>query len=312
MEIALKIKKLLRLAGSENTAEAALAMARAQELLAKYNLDYTVVQDTEEIKPEKREKVRIDRSAKYKWQVDLWTALAETNYCWYWTTRVWLEGKKTRVGRHVLLGKESNVAAVCAMGEYLEDVMARLCPYNNGAFGPAKALMHSWRVGCVEELVQRIRAKAEDMNSAPSESKALALRDVVQMEYEANYDACHGPGAYKRKLIADEEWEQRQKQLREERRIAREKAEQDWLVYLQNESMDQKQAREKKEARAARAEERRWARRRYSYSYYRPSRKKESNEVHLEARNAGAASGKEISLRTQLSTGDKRRAALIE
>lgn len=42
-----KIKKLLRLAGSSNEHEAALAAARAQELLAKYNLNETDFSDYE-------------------------------------------------------------------------------------------------------------------------------------------------------------------------------------------------------------------------------------------------------------------------
>ena len=42
-----KIKKLLRLAKSSNEHEAALAAARAQELLAKYNLDESLLTENE-------------------------------------------------------------------------------------------------------------------------------------------------------------------------------------------------------------------------------------------------------------------------
>lgn len=62
-----KIKRLLKLGLSSNEAEAKLAMARAQELMVKHNLDIAVVQDTPEAqRAEKREKVTIDRTAKYK------------------------------------------------------------------------------------------------------------------------------------------------------------------------------------------------------------------------------------------------------
>ena len=82
-----KIKKLLNLAQSSCEAEASLAMARAQELLAKYNLDYAQVKDAElygHQQEEKREKTQVNRSAKYQWQVDLWAAIAEANFCWHW------------------------------------------------------------------------------------------------------------------------------------------------------------------------------------------------------------------------------------
>src|ERR1035438_3258217 len=89
--IAKKIKKLLNLAQSTCEAEATLAMARAQELLAKYNLDYAQVKDADLSggQPEdKREKTQINRSAKYQWQIDLWAAVAEANFCWHWVVDV--------------------------------------------------------------------------------------------------------------------------------------------------------------------------------------------------------------------------------
>src|ERR1022692_3485341 len=86
-----RIKKLLNLAQSPCEAEATLAMARAQELLAAHNLDYAQVKDTELFSnqpEEKREKAQVNRSAKYQWQVDLWAAIAEANFCWHWVGNV--------------------------------------------------------------------------------------------------------------------------------------------------------------------------------------------------------------------------------
>ena len=68
-----KIQLLLNLGKRGGTeAEATLAMEKAQELLAKYNLDLAIVEDspvaggTVTIK-EKRERTKLDRTALYQW-----------------------------------------------------------------------------------------------------------------------------------------------------------------------------------------------------------------------------------------------------
>jgi len=60
----------------------------------------------------------------YRWQRDLWEAIAEANFCWHWVVekRVPHRRKKDKLvtaKRHMLLGRESNVLAVRLMGEYL-------------------------------------------------------------------------------------------------------------------------------------------------------------------------------------------------
>ncbi|MDE2100009.1 MAG: DUF2786 domain-containing protein [Patescibacteria group bacterium] len=299
-----KIQKLFALAQSDNEAEAALATARAQELLAKYNLDLAMVKDTPAVKEEKRERTTIDRTAKFKWQKQLWQALAEANFCWYWLQEVRVDGKQRRVKRHVVLGRLSNVQVVRLMGEYLEDTMRRICPFSTVAkitTGPAWARAGAvqrrsqvWYAGCVETLVSRIREKADAMQEEqPSDTTAIALRDVIQREYEANYDALHGAGAYQRKQITDADWEARRAKDIEE-------AERRWLEYLQNETPEEKAAREKRDAAERRRQERNWARRRYSWGRYSKARDKELEQAEDSDYRAGASAGKDIGLDAQL------------
>jgi hypothetical protein len=96
-----KIKKLFAMAqrktnndGTSNEAEAAQAMAMAQQLLAKYNLDMRTIQDSvsadkkAEAVGGKREKTQINRSAMYRWQQTFWHELAEANFCFHWVIMV--------------------------------------------------------------------------------------------------------------------------------------------------------------------------------------------------------------------------------
>lgn len=250
-----KIQKLFSLAQSSNEAEANLAMARAQELLAQYNLEAAVVRGTHvtggtvAAEPEKREKTKIPYSAFYKYQQLLWRTLAEANFCWYWvadTTEAYnkrvsygTEIHHRKVKRHMLLGTEANVMVVRLMGEYLEDTMERLLPYPNSERLSKSAI--SWKTGCANRLVQRIQQLAaerrEAMMSQPASNETgIALRDVIQKEYEANYDAAYGEGAYAKTLINSKNATEKTKI----RQAEREKM-------LLNESSEQKRLRLKEE-----------------------------------------------------------------
>lgn len=229
-----KIQKLLALANNNpNEQEAASATARVQQLLADYNLELAMVTEarvagattaTSEAE-EKREKTRISRSAQYKWQRKLWKTIAESNFCFYWVAEVF-EGKrgtksttsKVRVKRHMVLGRESNVMSVRILGEYLEDTIERMLPFPNSERLSRSA--NSWKEGAVDRLCSRIVAKTEEIKRASEAARSsnnctgLVLADVHQREYEANYDAQYGSGAWARKVAREAEW---QKQYEEER-----------------------------------------------------------------------------------------------
>lgn len=321
-----KIQKLLSLGKSSNEAEASLAMARAQELLAKHNLDFAMVKDSvveggvNQPLPEKREKTKIDRSAKFQWQRDLWKAVAESNFCWYWTADIWeprkkemsseewnkkwwLE-KKVHVKRHMVLGKQSNVVMVTAMGDYLMDTIERLCPYKGKERDSRSGL--SFRRGMAETLSERVREKARKMQkeSVPTESTALTIRDVAMAEFQANYDARYGEGAYARKLLSDSEWEAGREQREKEAEEARVKAELDWLEYLKNETPAQKLQREKKEERERLRQEREDEKAYYSWSHKRYQQAKRTDAV---AYDAGRDAGKKVSLASQVDAGRARK-----
>lgn len=321
-----KIQRLLALGQSPNEAEANLAMAKAQELLAKHNLEMAMVTDavvaggTTQAAPEKREKARISRSAQYQWQRNLWKAIAEANFCWHSIVEVYDgkrgEGKRSKVPvkRHMIIGRESNVIAVRLMGEYLEDTMERLL-ITVGGFSNQERLGRSaisWKTGCADRLVERIEAQAEERKresdatrpEGTSTSTAIVLRDVYQSEYQANYDCKYGEGAWARKLLRDAEWEAGQAERQAKAEAERIQAEKEWLEYLQTETPEQKKAREKEEAkqrlREARASERMWR------SWER-QRRAEARKTDSRAYDAGNQAGSNISLNAQVAEGRTRK-----
>lgn len=310
-----KIQKLFSLAQSPNQAEAELAMARAQELLATHNLEAAMVMATNvaggtvEAAPEKREKVRINRSAQYNWQRELWKTIAEANFCWHSVVEVF-EGKrgtkkttsKVRVKRHLILGRESNVMAVRLMGEYLEDTMERILPFPNHERLSRAAI--SWKAGCAERLGERIQEQADarksesDAARPEGDSTALVLRDVYQSEFAANYDVRYGEGAHARKLITDAKWEAERPERERKAREEREQKEREWLEYLQTESPADKKAREKEEAKQARANEAYWARQDRKWD---TERRNDYLKTDHEAKRAGAKAANGIGLSAQVS-----------
>ena len=126
-DIVRKIQLLLNLAerAAGNEQEAAAAMAKAQELLAKHNLDLSTVQDAavaggtnQTAADVKREKIEAKRNATYEWTRRLVKAISEANYCVYFCRDVPIKSKsgKTRwAKRHAVLGRADNTAVVLVM-----------------------------------------------------------------------------------------------------------------------------------------------------------------------------------------------------
>lgn len=138
-----KVEKLLRLAGSnENAEEAASAAAKAQELLLAYNLDASAIGGADA--DGQRGKEKLDGGF-YEYERNLWTMLAETNFCLYWNQRDWIDRPENeqlhakvlkmrsyfrqrhiQVRRHHLVGKKVSVMTTKFMAEYLLGTIERL------------------------------------------------------------------------------------------------------------------------------------------------------------------------------------------
>jgi len=175
-----RLQALLALADvSRNSSEreAALAMAKAQELLAEHNLTMASVFSTDaSADVEKREKTEVGglrhgngRGAMYKYQHELMYAIASANFCKHFihtTGQTW-NGRRHTAGvkSHVLLGRESNVIACRLMFEYLNETMERLVPIASNAERLSKSAI-SWKEGCAHRLIERIEDRAQELERA--------------------------------------------------------------------------------------------------------------------------------------------------
>ncbi len=313
-DIAVKIQKLLAQAQSGDEHEAALAMKFAQALMRKHNLDWAAIKDSASTTQDAREKVQVDRAARFAYQRLLWKTLAKVNYCWYSVIDVWDEerpwtagekilGRRVRMGdipkkRHSILGRRSNVLMVQTMGIYLEDTMSRLTSAMRGG------AVINWKNGCVDRLVERLLAdfkSIEGVKGGSADDKALVLKSLSDREHQGNYDFKHGDGSWARKLAADEKYER-------ERKEAEEKAEKEWLEFLANETPVQREARKLRQEREYRRYNRpsrstgardsaRWA------AEDRKEAKKTGNAFYREGQSAGAS----VSLKRQVESGQTKR-----
>lgn len=241
-----RVEKLLRLSGSSNAAEAAQAAAKAQELLTRHNLDLAVVEMAGG--GDGRREDQRQRGGMYLYQRQLWQAVAELNYCVYFTyrrrgtrkvtTKYGWQYRNTIQYERRLVGRRVNVATTQVMAGYLEQAVERLCRdrlHERYPDRPSNQYYSQWavsfRTGAVETIVDRIyerrqqvlseerareRELAARMSAGQSTATALTVAALEQRERDANMDFIHGEGYSARRRA-------REAELAEERR--REQAE---------------------------------------------------------------------------------------
>lgn len=323
-----KIQLLLQLAERTegNEVEAAAAMAKAQDLLAQYNLDLATVQEkavaggtnTPEDAMAKRDYAKGSRSALYRWQRELVKTLAEANYCHYWHVKEMCGTPLRLRNRHKVLGRVANTTTVLIMVDYLFSTIERLLPEEYAALGRRSTEASLWREGCAERLGERIREKAEAMRKADyatqgeaGYSNAIAIRNMAAAEEAGNYDVLYGKGAWARKLKSEADWEAG-REAREARweleatqrqeREAKELAELEAKLAL--ETPDQKARRLRKEAQAdarhARANNRYWDAQ--DRKDDRERERRSSGAFH-----AGRRTAEKVGLDSQVGAGSKRK-----
>lgn len=181
-----KIDKLFKLAAKAGTEhEATAAMNKAQELMEAHNLSEACI--TEGASSAKAAKRTDEKHAGglYVYQRNLWQALAELNFCFYWnlyerdptrvsrywarklgtaTAREW--GYTAKVFRHRLVGRAVNVAAALAMAKYIEDTIERITK---------------------ERLEQRNADKAEQYRSSYGSDVPKGYEDQLWGEWAVKY-----------------------------------------------------------------------------------------------------------------------------
>ena len=307
-----KVRKLLALAeNNANEHEAAVAATKVQELLEAYNLDMAIIgKATNTFAPRKDQR---REGGLYKWQRNLWYAVATLNFCRYW----YLKGNRAgSTYEHQILGSHVNVVGTEVMAKYLEQTIERLARRWVAENRPGKSIFIkeaiAFREGVAERLCSRlwtaryeheaeVKAKAKEERERKAAQgifteNALVLQDVVNTEEDLNTDHINGwePGtaAAKRKV-------REAQQAAAEAELAEEKRKQDeWDAAHPAEAA----ARKRKEAKES---EEFWANRKESaYRERKPTA--EEKRRQLASFGDGYRKGAEISLNRQIDEQTKR------
>lgn len=304
-------EKLFRVAG-RNPTEAAAFTARAMAILEDLNLDMSVLEQGDGSKAKRADEKMV--GGLYKWQRELWEAIAQLHFCYYWNQysfdktkvnkyRSRKNGERVMGGykfQHRLVGKVVNIVASRNMAQYLEQTIERLT--REHVVDPANYWTRyatSYRQGIAEEVVGKILARREDMvadearkqreaeeratqasMAGASTSRAVTIASLVASEEQANYDFLHGEGAWA-KREAD--------QLRYQQRAAerRAKREAEWTAY---------KAAHPKEAAKAEEEARKARRHRTPWNY---GMRSEKDTRDWSAYRAGRETGKNVGIEPQ-------------
>lgn len=282
-----QIQKLLNLAAKAGTPEeGAAAAAKAQELLAKYNLSAETVEDARS-QDGRREAAKVDGGA-YAFQRKLWRGVAELNFCIYWTQRYATTGERVIRGyddngiykvigrktvndrmraRHAVVGRLVNVRTTIAMATYLQVCVERLTveriradestmqsrwafSFREGVAMTVVEKLEERRAVVLDEEEKAERDAARAAAAGASSSTALTVAAFTRTEKEANLDFIHGEGYSARR--AAQRAKQAKHQAEEEEAYAK------WAAANPEEVRRQRDEERKREERNAKRRKGRW------------------------------------------------------
>lgn len=164
-----KIRRLLALSHSSNEHEAALAAAKAQELLFKYNLSANDVPG-ESVRREDFERQFIDVGNGATWRIRLIHAVSKYNF-----------GKVIvldRIGKLALIAEPHNAEVILYIYQYVRNEIDRLADEAwaaQGKVGNARSWKGSFRLGAVQAVADQLKAQRGESEQADDNSRALVL-----------------------------------------------------------------------------------------------------------------------------------------
>lgn len=193
-KLIIKIKKLLALAQSSNENEAALAMEKAQALLAEHNLSLDAVQDKEPAEEVVGPERALKRYPARPWLRMLAGAVGQLYFCKAFFRS--LKPGSHKYDYHYFVGTAANAKVAALMFEYLAATVQRLELENADRLFPHNKKQHSafrnaFRLECVERLRERIMerieaAKRGQIKTSGGSSNLPALASMYLITQEAN------------------------------------------------------------------------------------------------------------------------------
>lgn len=167
-----RIQKLLALSQSSNEHEAALALAKAQALLAEHNLSMAEVQMRTGVKSAYLQR-HFMLAGQDQWRRDLMTTLARFNFCdvvyWCGTVKV------------AVVGESENIEAVGLMYRFVEGQLEQLASsgfaryIRHGGQAHARSWKTSFYQGALQTIRQRLQAERTALEASSNNCRALLV-----------------------------------------------------------------------------------------------------------------------------------------
>jgi hypothetical protein len=174
-----RIKKLLALSSSQNPHEAALAAAKAQELLFRHNLSLAMVEAALEGGSSAYVSDRFDSGGWMHWRRRLLAAVARNNFC---------RGVSYQQTRDVgIVGEPHNVTVVKHLYAFLVREVMRLADLGaKEQHGldeeESRAWKRSFYLGAVRTIAQRLATQRQRDISADPQAAALVVRKDQELD----------------------------------------------------------------------------------------------------------------------------------
>jgi hypothetical protein len=174
-----RIKKLLALSSSQNPHEAALAAAKAQELLFRHNLSLSMVEAALEGGSSAYVSDRFDSGGWMHWRLRLLSAVARNNFC---------RGVSYQGTRDVgIVGEPHNVTVVKHLYAFLVREVLRLADLGvKEQHGldeeESRAWKRSFYLGAVRTIAQRLATQRQRDISADPQAAALVVRKDQELD----------------------------------------------------------------------------------------------------------------------------------
>ena len=168
-----RVRKLLALSTSPNVHEAALAAARAQELIVRHRLEGLLqaseAEDREPIEDAREAPLEVGRRLR-KWKRVLAQQLAALNGCVAYTLEV---GREEHL---ILVGTAADRAATEALWSWLCKRIEWLSATHADGQGQDRHWHEAFRIGAVVTITERLQqVQAETLQAAALEMTALAV-----------------------------------------------------------------------------------------------------------------------------------------
>jgi hypothetical protein len=176
----LRIKKLMALAESQNQHEAEAAMAKAHELIAKYNLDIIIHETRRDFVS-----VFVGRPAVRHPREDYYLARLLQEY--YFVTGLWVPAyvlEKSKMGRVLeISGTVHNIRLASYVHDFVRHFISSQWNRYNKDKGLNRFRMTDFAVGIIEGFCSKLKRHAEAKDRPEHKAALIKIEDPLLMKY---------------------------------------------------------------------------------------------------------------------------------